>query len=645
MKSFIKLSIVTAALALVALALHLDSADAQRTGAPRPPATATGPAATSPTTGTATRPAAVSRQTMLKNVPEDCVGFVSADSMEAAWSGMKAFYREIISPIAPAEYLTELDSGAGPLDEMRRNAPGVDIKGPAMAIMLDPAKFTKPAGQQTIFDVAGEPFVLFIPTKNPKELFKNSGEIKQDGDIIELRNAEGEQPPNAWCAMALDGFTAVALDKRVLQSLPARRSILDVLSPADAKIIQSNQISGYVNYKKAAKMLDKVTMEHLSSVVPFFYGGFHWSYLFAAGPVGPAGAYLYVTRGEIFRDASSYAFGVNLDKNGVDFQVRAGYAPDSAIGKMLATYKATGKGNLDRLPDLPYIFAYGSTKDFKTPVELKKKQWKELMDTEALKSVPGEVKNKALNAILAVHDQVTSVQHYAGPATDTGKGFTVTTVIECESADKLMASMKDIASAGDDFLRNLPDMDEPFKQLSVRYMENVLKIDDQPVHAIDLSHPKLAELGEIERAYMKTILGDDKIRLLITPVDKKTVVTVFGGGDECVKMAVKAAKEGKCKIASGDQAKKTLAKGPKDGNIVVMIDPGAAFNLYTTMIQELGVGAMLGGPGGQLPKATPAEPWGGFLCVDKTGWTFSGTIPTSSIRELARAAKAMSGGF
>ena len=51
-------------------------------------------------------------------------------------------------------------------------------------------------------------------------------------------------------------------------------------------------------------------------------------------------------------------------------------------------------------------------------------------------------------------------------------------------------------------------------------------------------------MAEAERAQVKAILGEDKIRIFLAAVDKTTVVSTIGGGKPFLADAIKRAKEG-----------------------------------------------------------------------------------------------------
>jgi len=61
---------------------------------------------------------------------------------------------------------------------------------------------------------------------------------------------------------------------------------------------------------------------------------------------------------------------------------------------------------------------------------------------------------------------------------------------------------------------------------------------------IEISHPEMAAMPEEQRTMMKTILGEDKVRILISSPDDKTVVFTFGGSKAMMEEAVKAATTG-----------------------------------------------------------------------------------------------------
>ncbi len=341
--------------------------------------------------------------------------------------------------------------------------------------------------------------------------------------------------------------------------------------------------------------------------------------------------YMRLTRGTVLKEATHVAVGIGADESGFGFEIRWTYPSGSLVGKVLAAFPMKPGPLMTRLPDLPYMFAYGATKQLKTPNKLKAEQYAKLLGHKYLATVPEDVKAKAAKIILGLQDEVTAVQHYFGPNSKEGGPMGAISVIECKSPARLKKVIEQIPAVAQAIVRNISVGPEHFrdmlKKYSVKHFKGLEVVEEIKVDAIVIDHPELQELDERKKDMMKAVFGDDKFRFLIAQVDKKTLVVTFGGGMKLLGEAVKGAKK-KRNLEADAAIKAALAKLPRRRAVV------GIFNLANAMTGYMNA-ARAAMPGMVPPwKFECKTPLVAVVSVEKLDISFSGHIPTAPIKEV-----------
>ena len=377
-----------------------------------------------PTTRPTTRPAEKLDPRLLKLIPDHCLGFVAVRSIEGTAGRAEALIREAMAPVVPPDFslLDYLKQGLS-LGE------GFDASGSFALVMLRPKQYAPellkqpPEGRGPWGGVEPQelPMAMIVPGKSLAKMFPTVS-FEKEGKYFRLESDADEDRPRM---LEADGFVIVGFNKKVIEAFPPAKPVTGRLLPAHKKMLARYAVFAWA---------DRKTCSTLGNTR---FAGF-MGYLADMGEMGGGLMpmlipikYMRLTRGTVLKEATHVAVGIAADKSGVGFEVRWTYPSGSLMGKALAAFPRKPGPLMTRLPDVPYIFAYGATKSLKTPNKLKAEQYAKLLGHKYLATVPDDVKAKAAKIVLALQDEVTAVQQYFGPNSKGEAALGAVSVIEC----------------------------------------------------------------------------------------------------------------------------------------------------------------------------------------------------------------------
>jgi len=577
-----------------------------------------------PATKPATRPAEKFDPRLLKLIPDHCLGFVAVRSIEGTAGRAEALIRQAMGPMVPPDF-----KAVDYLKQSLRLGEGFDSNGSFALVMLHPKQYApdllKPPPEDD--DPWGGvqppelPMALIIPGKDAAKIFPNET-FEKDGKYF--RFGPGDDTP--W-ALETEGFVIVGFSKKVIEAFPPAKAVTSRLLPAHKKMLARYNVFAWADRKTCSKLGNTR------------FAGF-MSYLGEMGEMGGAVMpilmpikYMRLTRGTVLKEATHVAVGIGADDSGFGFEVRWTYPSGSLVGKVLAAFPKQPGPLMTRLPDLPYIFAYGATKTLKTPDKLKAEQYAKLLGHKYVATVPEDVKAKAAKIILGLQDEVTAVQHYFGPNSKEGGPMGAISVIECKSPARLKKVIEQIPPVAQAIIRNFAAGDEDFgaefEKVSLKHFKGLEAVGEVKVDAIVIDHPSMQEWDERQKNTITAIFGDDKPRFLIAEVDKKTLVITLGGGMKLMGEAIKGAKA-KRNLEADAVVKAALARLPRRRSVVAAFNLGNAVNSYLAAMRAGG------GPAEFFPALNLQckEPLVGAVSVDGLDVSFGGYVPIAPLKEV-----------
>ena len=213
---------------------------------------------------------------------------------------------------------------------------------------------------------------------------------------------------------------------------------------------------------------------------------------------------------------------------------------------------------------------------------------------ESLAAVPEETKSKALKSISSSYNEVTGTQFVIGGPVEGSGVFGAACVLKCKDSDVVKGMLSDSADVSLSMIKSLVGPQEPDVQgLSIAYVKGVETLDGMSVDTIDVTHPKIAEMSEGDRAEMQKAMGETVLRIRVAAIDKETVVVSFGGGQPFFAEAVRAAKSGGT-IAQAPDVAAAMKHMPADTMELILLSPG---NLLDVVVKAATVMA----PEGSFP--------------------------------------------
>ncbi len=567
---------------------------------------------------------------VLKHVPAGCMGFVVVNNVEKFTGKIDGFIKQISpegQPMVPGRIL-DMIRGAARLGE------GFNANGGFAVVMLDPQVYgvdlvemiaakTKPPPEATEEPKKQPlpPVVLIVPTtdKTLTTMLANYNPVKE-GNYVKIQKAGAEMP--LYCMVA-GNYALMGPNLKAVQNVAGGgKSILMQLSAADKVLIARNDVAGWVNLKMLAPILDAAIVKMQKEAAEGGPMGF--------GPemmIKKSMARNLAPMREIIKQLDDVSFGLRITKTGIMIDGRCSHLPDSVFGKAFAACKPVAGSLLNRLPNMPYVIAFGARNQPKTPREWTTKYLNQAFTVEPFKDLSAEAKAKMTKVLLDLDEQIESTQFYLGGIT-TGTGQVgAVCVLECKSADKVKALLADGVAVANEVIQAVKD--EDVKQVTVKYHKALEAVGSGKVDVIDISHPELLTMEEDDRNKMKTILGEDKVRLLIASADAKTLVVTLGGSKALLAEAMKTAR-GTGTLHTDPGVAKTLAKLPKNRMGVGLLNIGNIFKVIKN------ISAAIGEDPPPIPPIVAEEPFAGSISIEGADVSVVGYLPTKTVGEIVR---------
>jgi hypothetical protein len=481
---------------------------------------ATGPVAT-----------ASAAPSVLEKIPANAMGFVVIGDLNASFGKVDRFLADI--GLAP---MLQQQMPAGLLPAVQQQlglGQGFDPNGGLAVVMLNPDDVGVDLVGMIEAEMDGEgipegqkvPFVVLVPGESIESVFAAYQPTKQ-GKYYQMTlpigpMVGGEMGSHIALSPAADALEALA------------KSGTSYKAPAGhQKLIGRSDIAAHVNMDVAGPMLNKMfdlfekkAEEMDNQDAPpnvraqmTMMGRMMPQYRQMMGQVGDltlAGRFV---------------------KTGLVVEQLADYKPDSELGKALAKSKAPSGSLLGRLPDMPYILAFGAggTGSEMADAESVLDMYLTMLNAELAKNNAelDEASQKKIKELaIRFGDQVHQMQLVVGGAPQGYGVFGVSAVLRGPSAAKIRNLLAETVELSQSLIdNNLAKIEDDFQGLQVKHFKGSETVAGKTVDVVHIAHPELAKMSPSDRDEMIKVLGEDKIRLLIAQADDNTVVLSFGGG-------------------------------------------------------------------------------------------------------------------
>lgn len=531
---------------------------------------------------------------VLRHIPAGALGFIVVNNVKSAAAKVDAY----LSAIGLGE-MVQGPMPNGLLEMIKVQAKlgeGFDANGGFAAVMLDPQQFgfdilqamgaeTRPAGGAAM---PSPPFVFLIPGSSVQAVFANY-EMEPAGKLTKIKLRMGGS-----YAAKVGGYVAVGLSKEAVLAVTAPgKKAAGELNAAQAAAIAKADITLHLNMKVAGPILDRIIRKGEEEIAKT-----RKMMTELEGGAPSSSTMLAMSMADIlpfYRNMLSQLQAVTVTgrftESALLLDELVVFAPDSTIGAALAAFKAPTGGLLDRLPNLSYVLAVGAANApaGEELAEMQTKMLDSLLESPLFEKVPAETRAKIKSLSKSSNEQVNSVQYVVGGAPQ-GKGlFGLACVVNCKDAETFKGLLAESAATIETVIKALVD-DEEVEGLKITHNKAVEKVGGLSIDAIEITHPKLTEMDEDERAKMIKVLGEGRIRLLVASPDRKTVVVTFGGSGAFMAEALKTAKGGGT-IPADPEVVEAMKHMPKNRAMVLLFNGGNLCDLIVRGIKTMKPGS------------------------------------------------------
>ena len=560
---------------------------------------------------------AVPAQPILEMIPAGTMGYAVVPSVKGSFAAVDQYLKDIgVADMGflPPDLLEAMVSDT-------RLAAGFNPQGGFAAVMLDPQPFgvdllkMMDEGPGMDGNELNVPFVLFVPGSGVKEVFGNyTMEPKGAYTLVNLRMGP-------MYAAASNGYVILSPMAKFLDAVvKSEKKAAGEISKEQADLIAKSQLSVHANMKIAGPLLQGLLTKAM-----------------AQAQEGPAEfktiANLLPMASNIISQLQALMYTVQFGKTGLMINEYVQFQPESPMGKALASVKG-GASLLGKLPNLSYVLAAGGVSGgAKVDAQMN------ILDAllKSLPNVPDATKERIRKNVLALDEQVTASQFVLGGAPKDSGVFGFACVMTCKDAQKTKDILSDSAQTVADLIKAVV-ADPDIQNFAVLYAKDAEKVDALSVDTIEITHPELTKMSPEDKAKLKTLLGEEKVRVMIAAPNNNTVVMTFGGSTTFLAEAIKTAKAGGT-IESDPAVVEVMNLLPKQPSFVLLFNVSHVWDLLTEAMKATDNEGTL--PPIQITTTTPLA-----LAAATSGSSVHAVIyiPTKLVKELVEIGVGMLGG-
>jgi hypothetical protein len=563
--------------------------------------------------------------TILGDIPAGSMGFIVAKSVKGTTDNVDQFLKDIgLSAMLQDKMpkgLLELMKSELQLGE------GFDASGGLAMVMLEPTQFKVDLAAMVKAKMENKaiteklPFVVFIPGKDFDAVFPGLKDAKKEkvGDFTQV-----QLPVGPMLTTQYKGYVLLSpLDKALTAVTKADKYADSEMTTVQKDAIGRADFAVFMNMKVSGPEINKI-LDTIEKAAADKGAG--------APPMGMNLKGDFKLSKDQLKQITAVTALARVTKTGLVFEELVDYVPDSAMAKEIKQIKITDKSLVGRVPNMSYVMAAGSSGNPAVEgSEMTKLSVKQMADKLVEMSggkITADQGKKLQDLAEALNQQCQGGQFVLGQAPENSGLFGAAIVIECKDSEKVKSLLADFAKLAQDMIQAAAP-DEETKQLTIAYKKDG---GGEGIDTLDINHPEMAKMPEEERKMMTSFVGEDKIRVMVSAVDKNTVLLTFGGGKAFFDVATKAAKEGgtlpKDKGLAGVLEQKDLM--PKKLFFVMAFNAGNIFEMITKGADLSGMGAML--PPIKITSQTPVTVGMGIY---ENGQHVVFYVPNDMIKELA----------
>ncbi len=573
----------------------------------------------------ATPVAPVKSDPILKVIPADTMGFAVINNLKTSLANTDKFLVDIglapmVQPMMPNGLLGAMKDGL-------TLGPAFSGDGGLAVCMLDMNQFGLDVSKLLAEDRVPDPnvklpFIVYFPGGSIKDVFPNMPTEKV-GQFTQIM-----MPFGPMMAVENAGYIMMSPGEKALTAaLKAPKMAAAELKEAQAKMIAGSDLAIYINMKVSGPSLNallKVAEKQMPKGV---------------GPDAAATAFLSKMLPfyqKMLNQVQDISLGFHFAPTGLMLEEVVEYVDGSTLAKSLAGYKAPAGSLVDKLPNLPYVLAFGCAARGSASTEelFQLTQVLDIIGDATGAKISDESKAKINALTKGFSEQVEQIQFVGGGAAENSGVFGLAMVIKCKDSAKMKALFGQTASTVEELIKTIAAATggaEEVKDLKINFFTGAETIDGASVDTIEVTDPhlKAPKMTEKDLAEMTKVLGEGRIRAFIAYPDATTVVVTIGGGKAFTSVALKTAKAGG-NIPQAEGVAEVTKMLPKNLVMVGYISVGNLFDVIAKGCQIMGEEA----PPFKIATRTPIA-----LGAAVNGNVFQGAafIPTPVIKEAVTA--------
>jgi len=498
---------------------------------------------------------------VLNHMPAGTLGYVVVTDLKRMNKNIMSF----MGNIGLGMFTMQMPNG--PIGMLQQMAPGFNPNGGLAVAFLDPKLFGldllemmgmgAPASAPATTAPPELPLIIFVPGSNPN-MFMMFG--PPNADTPNVVNMGGMKMHKAKAG----GYTVLSPSRKALDIVLAKSGkALVEIKRENSRIIHNSDIAAFINMKIVGpiyvKMLKK-TMEMQAQAA----AGAPGAQPDFAKPMMELTKNLQPFYEDVYGSMDSVVVGFRLAQKGVVIDETVSFDPTSKFGKATVAYKPKGTIKIDRVPNLPYVFAGGFLmQTSKLSWDIGREITMEMLEAMAPGKITATQKARIIKLFSEAAGEVKGGQFVMGGAPANSGVFGVSFLVDCANAEKLKGLLADKTALAEELIKTIVD-DPQIQKTILKYEKGVEAIGSIKVDAITLIPPKLATIPESERSMLIKVLGEDKLRILIAAPTSNRLIITLGGSIPFMEEALKSAKTAK-PVVTGAQFAEFRKYMPKNG--------------------------------------------------------------------------------
>jgi len=379
---------------------------------------------------------------VLQHIPADAIGFVIVNDVGT----MTAAVDNYLSEVGLAPLLAEKMPN-GVLDAIKSAlmlGEGFNPNGGFAAAMLPPDKYgvdldklmKRHGGEGAEEEPSGTPaeepklpLLILVPGAGVQEVFGNY-EQTSVGKYTEVALRMGKM-----LATQVGGYVALSPRADVLDSLAAAdTNVASKLSKEQAEFVDGSLIAFHVDFAGAAKTMETVFEKLQKDITARTERGARGKFV---APLGP----MLLIQQLLVSQLDTVTAGLRLTETGLVCEYAVSWKPDSEIGKAIAAVTPPAAPPLNRLPNLPYVIAYGAGARGKPLGQAEQTfafdMLDKMMSSGAFPKMDEEMLSALKELVSLTNEEVTEVQFVAGGAPEGSGLVALGCVVGCNNSARV----------------------------------------------------------------------------------------------------------------------------------------------------------------------------------------------------------------